>query len=92
MPERERVRWALRYMSVVNPAMIENFEGGASKCWDRDPWTRGGYAWFKPGQMTAMLPHIAKPEGRVHFAGEHVSAWPGWMQARSNPATAPPAK
>jgi monoamine oxidase len=22
----------------------------------------------------------ALPEGRVHFAGEHVSAYPGWMQ------------
>jgi monoamine oxidase len=20
------------------------------------------------------------PEGRVHFAGEHLSAWPSWMQ------------
>jgi monoamine oxidase len=80
MPERERVRFALHYMSVVNPGMAANFEGGASKCWDADEWTRGGYAWFKPGQMTSLLPHIAKAEGRVHFAGEHASAWPGWMQ------------
>jgi monoamine oxidase len=80
MRERERVKFALQYMSVVNPAMAENFEGGASKCWDEDIWTRGAYAWFKPGQMTSLLPHIAAAEGRVHFAGEHASAWPGWMQ------------
>ena len=24
--------------------------------------------------MTTMLPHIAKPEGRVHFAREHASS------------------
>ena len=58
----------------------ENFEGGGSKCWDEDVWARGGYAWFRPGQMTSLLPHIAAAEGRVHFAGEHASAWPGWMQ------------
>jgi monoamine oxidase len=30
--------------------------------------------------MVKQLPHIATPEGRVHFAGEHASSWPGWMQ------------
>ncbi|MCU1267122.1 MAG: amine oxidase [Acidobacteria bacterium] len=80
LPERERVPFVLRYMNVVQPKMAENFEGGASKCWDEDVWSRGAYAWFKPGQMTALLPHIARAEGRVHFAGEHASAWPGWMQ------------
>jgi monoamine oxidase len=30
--------------------------------------------------MFSLLPHIARPEGRVHFAGEHTSMWPGWMQ------------
>lgn len=80
MSEPERVRFALHYMSVVQPALAENFEGGESKCWDEDIWTRGGYAWFKPGEMTSLLPHIASAEGRIHFAGEHASAWPGWMQ------------
>ena len=23
---------------------------------------------------------LAQPEGRIHFAGEHTSAWTGWMQ------------
>jgi monoamine oxidase len=30
--------------------------------------------------MTRLLEHVARPEGRVHFAGEHTSNWPGWMQ------------
>jgi len=38
------------------------------------------YTWFKPGQMTAWLPHIARAEGRIHFAGEHASTQPGWME------------
>lgn len=49
-------------------------------CWDEDEWARGGYAWFKPGQIFSLMPYIARPEGRVHFAGEHTSAWPGYMQ------------
>jgi monoamine oxidase len=62
------------------PAIRENFEGGTSKCWDEDEWARGDYAWFKPGQMSSLIPHMARSEGRIYFAGEHASAWPGWMQ------------
>jgi monoamine oxidase len=36
--------------------------------------------WFRPGQLRSLGPWIAKPEGRVHFAGEHTSPWIGWMQ------------
>jgi monoamine oxidase len=28
----------------------------------------------------------AKPEGRIHFAGEHTSACIGWMQEALEPA------
>jgi monoamine oxidase len=80
MKEGERISFTLEHMEKVYPGIRENFEGGASKCWDEDEWARGDYAWFKPGQMSSLMSHIARPEGRVHFAGEHASAWPGWMQ------------
>ena len=32
------------------------------------------------GQMSRIGISMEKPEGRVHFAGEHVSRWQGWMQ------------
>lgn len=51
-----------------------------SVVWDSDPLARGAFAWFKRGQMSALLPHIARREGRVFFAGEHTSPWFGWMQ------------
>jgi len=80
MKEGERVSFTLEQVEKIHPAVRENFEGAASKCWDADEWARGGYAWFRPGQLTSLAPHIARPEGRIHFAGEHASAWPGWMQ------------
>jgi monoamine oxidase len=30
--------------------------------------------------MSALLPYLARSEGRVHFAGDHTSAWFCWMQ------------
>ena len=80
MAQGERIDYALSYIERVYPGIRQHFERGASKCWDEDPWARGAYAWFRPGQMHSLLPHIARPEGHLHFAGEHASAWPGWTE------------
>jgi monoamine oxidase len=80
MSEQARIRFALEQAARVYPALGQQMEHAATKCWDEDPWARGGFAYFKPGQMLSLLPHIAQPEGYVHFAGEHTSRWPGWMQ------------
>ena len=76
----ERVASALALAERLQLRAREHFEVGASKCWDEDEWARGGYAWYRPGQMNALLPHVASAEGRIHFAGEHASSLFGWMQ------------
>ena len=82
MSENERISFALEQAEKIFPGMRENFEGGVTKCWDEDEWARGATSFYKPGQITSLLPHVARPEGRVHFAGEHTSVWiDGWMQA-----------
>jgi monoamine oxidase len=81
LPEEDRISFALDQVERIYPGTRKNFEGGVSKCWDEDQWARGGTAFYKPGQFSALLPHVARPEGRVHFAGEHTSVWiDGWMQ------------
>jgi monoamine oxidase len=80
MREGARINSMLGMVEKAHPHIRENFEVGATKCWDEDEFARGAYAWFRPGQMTSLLPHVARPEGRVHFAGEHASSMFGWMQ------------
>ena len=67
-------------MAEVFPKVTDQYEGGTSTCWDEDEWSRGAYAWFKPGQTTTLVPFVSGAEGRVHFAGEHASSQPGWME------------
>jgi monoamine oxidase len=38
-----------------------------------DPWVRGSYAGFGPGQYTDFWGCLGDREGPVHFAGEHTS-------------------
>lgn len=48
--------------------------------WDEDPWARGGYAVFDPSFDPGLRAWLARPAGRVLFAGEHTSdAWQGYM-------------
>lgn len=78
LAEPDRLRFVLGEMEKVFPGAREHFEGGASKCWDEDPFARGASSWYRPGQMSELWPHVATPEGRVHFAGDHTSAWIRW--------------
>lgn len=49
--------------------------------WPTHEWTRGSYACYRVGQITAFGGAEAEPEGRVFFAGEHTSAdFQGFME------------
>lgn len=48
--------------------------------WETDPWARGGYAAFDSGFDPALRAWLARPFGRLFFAGEHTSLqWQGYM-------------
>ena len=48
--------------------------------WGADRWSRGGYAVFAPGWKPSLRDWLARPHGRVLFAGEHTSVrWQGYM-------------
>ena len=62
------------------PGIRSAFEKGIVHQWPLDPWSRGSFVAFAPGQMTSMMPDIVRSEDRLHFAGEHTSSWMGWME------------
>jgi monoamine oxidase len=56
------------------PGLRRGFLGRATlDHWSRDPWARGSYAAFLPGQYTRFVGFVGKPEHRMYFAGEHTS-------------------
>jgi monoamine oxidase len=54
--------------------------GVASYAWQRDEFTDGAYALYKPGQWFGIRPILARPHGKVLFAGEHLADWQGFME------------
>jgi len=52
-----------------------------SQPWQRQEWIGGAYAFYRPGQWFSVRPALARPHGRVMFAGEHLSEeWQGFME------------
>ena len=76
LKEGERISRTLTELNEMFPGLNESFEGGATKCWLDDEWSRGawcfvGFSGF--GGSTAT-------DARMHFAGEHISGWSSWIQ------------
>lgn len=76
----EQIEFALGQIEPVYPEVRQNFVAGVSKVWDADPFAKGAYASFTPGQMESFVPVMATPQGRIYFAGEHASTLTGWIQ------------
>ncbi|WP_210771891.1 flavin monoamine oxidase family protein [Streptomyces albidus (ex Kaewkla and Franco 2022)] len=80
MNSSQRVERALRDISRIHPEILEVFESGISHSWYQDPYAMGGYALFEPEQQSSLQAEINRSEGLVHFAGEHCSQWPAWIE------------
>ena len=76
LKENERVATTLKQLDGMFSGVRESFERGATKCWLDDEWSRGAWAFVG---FTNFLPAISR-EGRIHFAGEHLSPWFSWIQ------------
>ena len=75
----QRERAMTRLFRTLMPGIDGQITGVAHKAWHEDPWAGGGWGWTQPGDLQWILPAMRRPEGRVHFAGEHTSLWIAWM-------------
>ena len=66
----------LSWMNLKTRAL----RGWQSLSWEREQWSRGGYAFFDTQFPPALRYTLARPFDRIFFAGEHTSLrWQGYM-------------
>jgi monoamine oxidase len=80
LSEADQVKRALDLFEQIHPGLRDHVEGTATWSWLNHPWSKGAYAVIRPQDYKTVVPHLAAPEGRIHFAGEHASPWTGWIQ------------
>ncbi len=84
--------WGARSRTERRRAVIDSFEryfgprarkvqSYIEKSWAEDPWSRGCYAgYFTPGTWLDFGTALARPVGRVHWAGTETSPeWNGYL-------------
>jgi monoamine oxidase len=80
LSESDRISQALENVAMIHPEVAGAFETGVTKVWHTDEYAGGAFALFHPGQQTRLHEDIVRPEGRLHFAGEHASLAHAWIQ------------
>ncbi len=67
---------ALGFLDAWLPGIGAAFNGRSwLDSWIDDPWVKGSYAAFLPGQWTSLFGYLGRSGRNVHFAGEHTSTY-----------------
>jgi monoamine oxidase len=71
-----RIVRELSWLNFTNSKLV----AWTSLSWEREKWSRGGYAFFDTQFPPSLRYWLARPFDRVFFAGEHTSLrWQGYM-------------
>ncbi len=82
--DRRRMNIITRDLVDLDPAAPNLARGITSYAWQRDEYTEGAYALYRPGQWFGIRPILARPHGKILFAGEHLADWQGFMEGAIN--------
>ncbi len=80
LPQTARTDFGVNLAKQAFPEIEAELQKSFVQRWAQDPYARGAFTVFHPGQMGLWVPVLGRPEGRVYFAGEHTAPWNGWME------------
>ncbi len=75
MTPPERLRTAIAEGEHIHPGYAEEIESGVSRAWLKVPYQKGGW----PESYKAPK-ELREPDGAIYFAGDQVTALPGWQE------------
>jgi len=78
--DARRMKIITNDLTDFNPGAPQLAKGIASYAWQRDKYTEGAYALYRPGQWFGIRPILQRPHGKILFAGEHLADWQGFME------------
>ena len=83
MTPEDRLKAAVAEGERVHPGYAAEIVSGISRAWGKVPFQKG--AWPVPDEPPEAL---RRPDGAVYFAGDQVSALPGWQEGAALSAQA----
>ncbi len=76
MPAPERLAAALAEGEPLHPGYADDMECGISRAWLNVPFQKGGWPHRNPDAAAVLR----RSDGPFHFAGDQVTALPGWQE------------
>jgi len=73
LPEADVGRTVIAEIEKLRPAAKGQLEYLGLHSWGSDPYARGGWAYFRPGQITELAAAMGTPHARIRFCGEHLA-------------------
>ena len=64
----------------IHPGYRLRVSRGASVCWHKIPYSEGAWADWSPDARNLRYHILNRPDGPIHFAGEHLSYLTGWQE------------
>jgi monoamine oxidase len=82
LDDSSRVAWGQRQLDRVYPEAVPlRTHRATSMAWANEAYTGGGYAVYRPGQLSAFYPVLRDGVGPIRFAGEHACSLAGYMES-----------
>lgn len=81
LPERERGEFVVEELARLRPSTRGKLEVTGVFSWAQQPFISGCRHSYGPGDVTRYQPVMARPHGRLHFAGEHTRRLEVGMEA-----------
>ncbi|MCY4397347.1 MAG: FAD-dependent oxidoreductase, partial [Rhodospirillaceae bacterium] len=76
MPAPERLKAALAEGEALHPGYAGEMDCGVSRAWLNVPFQKGGWPRRNPDAASVLR----RSDGPFHFAGDQVTALPGWQE------------
>src|SRR5258705_4191981 len=80
MSEPSRQSYGVGLAQAAFPEVESQLQKALVHRWMDEPYARGAFSVFLPGQMSRWTSLMLKPEGSIHFAGEHLAAFSGRLR------------
>lgn len=80
LSEQARIEKCLQMLETMYPDCHTQVVAARSYDWQADPFAQHAYIYHATGYLTHALPLLRQPEGRLHFAGDYLSLFVGYME------------
>lgn len=80
MAPHKRIQAALSQVARIHPQAPDEIRSAVTLAWHNVPQNKGAYVnWMQTSGAKEAYLALNRPQGRVYFAGEHVSHQDAWM-------------